>query len=144
MTIKEITALLIALKPDIADDYRCTDDPDDDTPGMLVTVATTDGGAWSYQTGDNSYTGGCYHYRYWSVIYLHRDSNCRELAREAYAECMEPVHEERRERRDAKLRKRFAQRSPFTLWIAPYRADCARFCRFVFPYCTAVRHAACV
>lgn len=38
---REIRSLLIQLKRDICDDYRCTDDPDDNTPGMLVTVATT-------------------------------------------------------------------------------------------------------
>ena len=144
MNIKDVASLLRALKKDIADDCRASDDPDDNTPGMQVTVATTDGKAWTYQTGDNSYSGGCYHYAHWSVIYLYRNSNCRDLAREAVAECMEPVHQERREKRDARLAKRFAGRSPFTLWIAPYRADCTRFARFVWPYATAVPHAACV
>lgn len=106
MNIKEVTALLVALKKDIHDDYRASDDPDDDTPGMQVTVATTDGKNWTYQTGDNSYFGSCYHYQYWSVIYLYRNSNCADLAREAVNECMEAVCEQRREKRDVKLRKR--------------------------------------
>lgn len=95
LSIKSVAALLVALKADICDEYRASDDPDDNTPGMQVTIASTDGKAWTYQTGDNSYAGGCYHYRHWGVIYLYRASNCRELARDAVAEVMDGVHEER-------------------------------------------------
>lgn len=144
MKIKDVTRLLISLKKQIADDYRATDDPDDNTPGMQVTIATTDGKDWTYQTGDNSYSGGCYHYRYWSVIYLYRRSNCAELAREAVEECMSEVYRIRREKQEARLAKKCAGRSSFTLWIAPYRHDCASFSRFVFPTCKPQRHAACV
>jgi hypothetical protein len=81
---REIRALLISLKPTIADDYRATDDPDDDKPGMAVTVGATvtDGGeiSWSYQTGDNSYSGGAYGHATWGVGYLYRRSNCAEVA----------------------------------------------------------------
>lgn len=83
---REIAALLRELKPQIGDDYRATDDPDDDKPGMCVTVSTTDFSSWSYQTGDNSYTGGCYGHAHWAVIYLYRRSNCCDLAREAVSE----------------------------------------------------------
>lgn len=95
MTIRDVTKLLVALKGDIDEDFRATDDTDDDKPGMCVTVATTNGHDWTYQTGDNSFSGGCYHYRHWSVIYLYRDSNCRELAREAVEELRGLVEEER-------------------------------------------------
>lgn len=81
--VREFTRLLKALKQDIADDYRATDDPDDNIPGMCVTFATTDFSSWSYQTGDNSYTGGCYGHPHWAVVYLHRRSNSRELAEDA-------------------------------------------------------------
>ena len=145
MKIKDVTRLLISLKKQISDDYRATDDPDDNSPGMQVTIATTDGKDWDYQTGDNSYSGACYHYRHWAVIYLYRRSDCRALAREAVAECMEEVWRERREKRDARLAKRFAGRSPFTLWIAPYQQDgAAQRSRFVFPMCKPQQHAACV
>ena len=93
---REIRSLLIQLKRDIADEYRCTDDPDDNTPGMLVAVATTDGESWSYQTGDNSYTGGCYSHPHWSLIYLYRRSNCTELAREAVEELLGMVEDAKR------------------------------------------------
>ncbi len=75
------------MKPDIADDYRCSDDPSDNTPGMCVTVGATpqaDGVlSWSYQTGDNSFTGGAYGHPYWGVVSLYRRSNSGELAHDA-------------------------------------------------------------
>ena len=85
-TIKDVNGLLIDLKQYIADDYHCQDDTEDDCPGMTVTIATTDGNDWSYQTGDNSYTGGCYNYQHWAVVSLYKDSNCLDLAREAIEE----------------------------------------------------------
>jgi len=81
--IGEIAKLLTQLKPDIGDDYRASDDPEDSTPGMQVTIGADETGAWSYQTGDNSYTGGAYGMPYWGVISLYRRSNCRDLARDA-------------------------------------------------------------
>ncbi len=93
---REIRSLLIQLKREIADDYRTSDDPDDNTPGMLVTVATTDGESWSYQTGDNSFTGGCYSHPHWSLIYLYRRSNCAELASSAVDELLGMVEDAKR------------------------------------------------
>lgn len=81
--IGEIRRLLIGLKRDIDDDYRASDDPEDNTPGMCVTIGADDEGCWSYQTGDNSYTGGAYGMPYWAIISLYRRSNCTELARDA-------------------------------------------------------------
>jgi UDP-N-acetylglucosamine 2-epimerase len=82
---KEITNLLMSLKCDIEDDFRAYED--DELPGMLITVggeALKDGIAWSYQTGDNSFTGGAYGYQQWAVVSLHRRSNCKELAKDIY------------------------------------------------------------
>ena len=92
---REIRALLISLKREIGDEYRCSDDPEDNAPGMLVTVATNDGITWSYQTGDNSYSGGCYGCQHWSLIYLYRRSNCTELAASAVDELAGLVEEEK-------------------------------------------------
>jgi hypothetical protein len=82
--------LLVRLKEDIGDEYRCSDDPHDNTPGMCVTFGAKpneDGGLdWSYQTGDNSYSGGAYGYPNWAVVYLYRRSNCKELAADAMGE----------------------------------------------------------
>lgn len=91
--IKDIRALLVALKPDIGDEYRATDDRDDNTPGMCVTIGASADGSWSYQTGDNSYTGGAYGHPYWAVIYLYRRSNSTELARDAVDQIAELMSE---------------------------------------------------
>ena len=88
--IGEIRRLLISLKPAIGDEYRCTDDPDDDTPGMLVTIGASADGRWSYQTGDNSFTGGAYGHPVWGLCYLYRRSNCAELA----SECVDEIAEQ--------------------------------------------------
>ena len=96
MNAKQIASLLVQLKTDIGDEYRASDDPDDDTPGMMVTFATDAKETnWTYQTGDNSYSGGCYFYPFWSVVYLYRDSNCRELARQAINELRDQIAEAR-------------------------------------------------
>lgn len=88
----EWARLLRRLKPDIGDEYRASDDPDDDIPGMQVTFGVTlneDGGlSWSYQTGDNSYSGGAYGHPVWAVVSLYRRSNSRELAAEAMEEAL--------------------------------------------------------
>jgi len=89
----EVQSLLVQLQAEIGDEYRCSNDPDDDEPGMMVTIATTDLSEWGWQTGDNSYTGGAYPFRHWSVIYLYRDSDCAELAGEAFNELRDMVEE---------------------------------------------------
>lgn len=89
---REWAALLRSLKGDIADDFRASDDAEDSTPGMCVTFGVTWRAgefSWSYQTGDNSFTGGAYGHRTWSVVSLYRRSNCAELSAEAVAEALE-------------------------------------------------------
>jgi hypothetical protein len=81
-TIAEIRSLLVSLKPTIGDEYRsegCEDGP----PSMDVTVGWTPStGSWSYQTGDNSFTGGAYGHPHWAVVSLNRRSNSTELAKD--------------------------------------------------------------
>jgi len=79
--ISELSELFKSLKSWITDDMI---DPDSDSkiPIMQVTIGSDLDGNWSYQTGDNSFTGEAYHYRFWGVVYLTRRSNSRELARE--------------------------------------------------------------
>ena len=89
---REIRALLIALKPDIADDYRAYEDDDSGIPSMQITIAVdAECTEWSYQTGDNSFTGGCYSLPYWGVSALYRRSNCAELARELLGQALEQI-----------------------------------------------------
>lgn len=92
LSADNIEELLKELQPTIGDDYRCSDDPEDDSPGMCVTVATTNGVDWSYQTGDNSYSGGAYGYAHWSTILLMKDEeDLTMLASQAYDELIDLV-----------------------------------------------------
>ena len=78
-TIKDVSALVRSIKPQIDDDYI---DGDDTLPGIDVTVGYDPAtGDWAYQTGDNSYTGAAYHYPIWGVARVYRRSDSRELAR---------------------------------------------------------------
>jgi hypothetical protein len=81
ITLSEMYALARHVKKQICDDYRI--DRDDDNPGIQLTVGANDElTQWSYQTGDNSFTGGAYSFPNWAVVGVYRDSNCREIARE--------------------------------------------------------------
>lgn len=82
--VGELTRLIRALKREIGDEYRVEgQEPDDTTPRMSVTVGcNTATGAWSYQTGDNSYTGGAYGFRDWAVVEIDRGCNSRDVARD--------------------------------------------------------------
>ena len=91
MKVEELKELLESLIPTIEDEFRVSDNPadalpDDDVPEMLVTVGWDGGPDWGWQTGDNSFTGGAYPYKNWSLIYLYRDSDCGELADKAIEE----------------------------------------------------------
>jgi len=92
--VGEMVFLIKSLKKDIGDDYRATDDPDDDKPGMCVTIGwTPSSGAWSYQTGDNSFTGGAYGHPHWAVVYINRRSNSREVVKDIHDQLMNLAHQ---------------------------------------------------
>lgn len=78
--IAELAELARDLIPTIGDDFRCYPDDTSDEPGMMVTIGVDERG-WSYQTGDNSYTGGAYGYAHWGVCSLCRDDDPAEFAR---------------------------------------------------------------
>jgi hypothetical protein len=91
------TKLVAALLPTISDDYRASDDPEDDVPGMCLTVGFTPETpdrdySWSYQTGDNSFTGGAYGHRHWAVVSIYRDSNPAEVAGDIASQIGELVY----------------------------------------------------
>ena len=95
-TIKDLSRLIISLKPHICDDYRAYPDEygmDEETiPSMLLTIGwNPENGEWDYQTGDTSYTGGAYHYPIWASCAIYRRSNSRELARDLIAELGENI-----------------------------------------------------
>ena len=86
-TIKSLSSLIKALKPAIRDDYRAyADEPgldDENIPSMLLTIGwDAESGEWSWQTGDNSYSGSAYFYPYWGVVAVYRRSNSLDLARD--------------------------------------------------------------
>lgn len=86
--VSDFTQLLKLLKSSIEDNFRAYDDCDEDArPSILVTFATDDDlTEWSYQTGDTSFTGGCYGYPHWASVALERRSNCKALAIDAFEE----------------------------------------------------------
>lgn len=93
-TIRDLASLFRALKPEIGDEYRAFEMTDDEAadclPSMCVTIGwTPEDGSWSYQTGDNSYTGGAYGHPHWAVVALERRTNSRALAREVREQLMD-------------------------------------------------------
>lgn len=92
-----VWAMLVAgLIPQIEDEFRATDDPDDDTPAMQLTVGFTPATdvhdySWHYQTGDNSFSGGAYLHPHWAVVTILRDSNPEETAEEIATQLSEAV-----------------------------------------------------
>jgi len=84
-TIEEIAEI-------VADVMRSLDDYDDEEitemdGGIDLTIATNGkevegvGCAdWGFQTGDNSYTGACYHYRNWAVRTVGKEDSPNEVA----------------------------------------------------------------
>lgn len=92
--VSEWARLFKALKGDIDDDYRASED--EEIPGMCVTIGFTpeseeSDASWSYQTGDNSYTGGAYSHPHWAVVSLYRRSNSVELAKDCANQIAELV-----------------------------------------------------
>jgi hypothetical protein len=83
--VPEFERLIKACIADIADDYRSSiQDAGEDEPMMDLTIATDDDvSSWSFQTGDNSFTGGAYGFPHWAVLYLSRDTNPHEAAEDA-------------------------------------------------------------
>ncbi len=91
MNIKDVTALIQVIKADIQDDYRAFEESEE--PSIQLTIASTDGKEWGWQTGDNSYTGGAYGYAFWAVEGVYRNTNCRELAAQMVGEVKDQIAE---------------------------------------------------
>ena len=93
----EMIALVTNLIPEIDDDYRSDEEATE--PSMLLTVGA-DADGWSYQTGDNSFTGGAYGYATWALVYLDRESDPSSVADDIIAELIdgapddEPIFDE--------------------------------------------------
>ena len=85
--LTDMTALVTALIATIGDQDRASED--DSESSMQLTVGANRAG-WSYQTGDNSYTGGAYGYSNgWAIVSLYRDSSPSEVAQSIVSQCEE-------------------------------------------------------
>ena len=70
--------LINSIQLDIEDDFI---QEGDDEPSIQLTISVNpECDEWTYQTGDNSFTGSCYHHPYWGVSSVYRDSDAEELA----------------------------------------------------------------
>lgn len=81
---KDLYTLFCGLKKGIGPD-DLIETGDGDIPGIDVTIGCTfdfdDASiSWSYQTGDNSYTGGAYGHPEWFTCSVMKRTNCKELA----------------------------------------------------------------
>ena len=73
-----LESVLKDYKSNIDDDMK---DSPDDLPSIQITIATNkDAQEFGFQSGDNSFSGACYHYPIWHTDYLYRRSNCKSLA----------------------------------------------------------------
>jgi len=52
-----------------------------ETDDFQITISVNDNlDDWNYQTGDNSFTGSCYHHPYWGVSSISKDCNPEDIA----------------------------------------------------------------
>ena len=68
------------------------------TPYIYLTVGCTFDFAegyitWSYQTGDNSFTGGAYGHPEWFTTSIFGRSNCNDIAKDLIEEIEGHIHE---------------------------------------------------
>lgn len=93
---QELYGLLVAIKKS-ADWPDFSGSSTNDEPSYIdVTIGCTFGEeciTWSYQTGDNSFTGGAYGHPEWFTAALLRRSNCREISKNMISEIEERIHE---------------------------------------------------
>src|SRR4051812_21168140 len=131
----QMYALVAQLIPDIEDEYRAEGCEDSDEPSMTLTIGLNRKG-WSYQTGDNSFTGGAYGYADWAVVTLDRECNPDDVAEDIIAQCADfetDVFEALPERNAMLIEVRDAIRHPFTS-VGGYPVYCVmndggRLCR---------------
>lgn len=63
-----------------------------DKEGMDLTVGyNPKSKEWDYQTGDNSYSGACYHYPVWGVTTVFPRSKSKDLAKDLVNQILDQV-----------------------------------------------------
>lgn len=99
---QELYGLLVAIKknedwPALRQDFYDFD-PSDPVPYVYVTIGCTfdfDESCitWSFQTGDNSFTGGAYGHPEWFTTSLFSRSNCKDIAKDLINEIEGRIYE---------------------------------------------------
>jgi hypothetical protein len=93
---QELYGLLVAIKKEadwqfLRQDFRESVSDPSDSPYVDVTIGCTFDFAegcitWSFQTGDNSFTGGAYSHPEWFTTSILSRSNCKDLAKDLIEE----------------------------------------------------------
>lgn len=64
--------------------------------GLDITFSTNDAGdQWNYQTGDNSYTGGCYSLPHWAIATIYEETDPLELYEDITSQLVELLPDNR-------------------------------------------------
>jgi len=93
--VKEDLKKLIELnledwKSYIQEDCDCDYDCDCECQSNTLTVGLpANGNEWSYQTGDNSFTGGAYSFQYWAVVWFDKETTIEDL----YSDLIEDIEQ---------------------------------------------------
>ena len=97
--IKQFISELEIVTPNsvLADDERCQhcdsgNDCENSCNTMELTIATDDGNQWNYQTGDNSYSGGCYGLKHWAYICITADDKRDDIYTDAIEQLGDDLH----------------------------------------------------
>lgn len=82
--VRDLASLVRSIKPQITNECQASEFAEPgDPPSILLTVGWSDeSGDWSYQTGDNSYSGAAYFYPHWATVAVCRRSDSVALARD--------------------------------------------------------------
>jgi len=64
----------------------------DETPCIQLTISVNnDCSTWSYQSGDTSFMGSCYHDQYWGIGYVDLESTVNCIANDLISNLAEEV-----------------------------------------------------
>mgnify|MGYP003628509056 FL=1 len=88
---EKVEEILVQYLPD---SYPSQEDLDN-LETLQMTFASDDLETFTFQSGDNSFSGACYGLKHWGVVELAWDSDCKELAIDAVAQIADAVEMER-------------------------------------------------
>ena len=98
ITKREIAALITELKSNPSyRAYMLASDPDNynnegERRGLQLTVACNDEQTeWSWQSGDNSYTGGAYSFPHWAVVEIFARDKVSDIVNDIFSQWAELI-----------------------------------------------------